>query len=199
MTSNDFALFDAVQRDAYEPLFLENRATFLRKLKLFSQGNWLIQDGPKPVAYLVCHPWVLYDLVTLNAAELVLPVKADALYIHSVAVVHDYQRRGIGTLLYQKAREIAVSHGHTRMALVSVQRSHPFWRRVGRFRTMRLKQASLRMKLAAYGPDARYMVNRIAHTSQRAAMRSGQRINAGPDCQRRPRSTWCGTEVRHIA
>ncbi len=160
MTKHDFLLFDAIQRDAYLPLFLENKAAFLRKVELFPDGNWIVEDGPRPVAYLVCHPWVLNDLVPLNDTSLRLPPSPNCLYIHSATVILEYQRMGIGHMLCAHAKHVAHLSELTYMALVSVQDSKQFWRKVGRFHTVRPVEPAMRDKLAAYGPDAQYMVAR---------------------------------------
>lgn len=157
MNNRDFPSFDGIQNAAYEPLFIESEAIFYRRLELFPEGAWITEDGTLPVGYLICHPWLLNDLVSQHGFNIELPTNCDCFYIHSLTIIPTYHHKGIGRMFYEKAKLIADSFSYQRIALVSVQDSYPFWARFG-FREVSPAEPLMKTKLAEYGPSARYMV-----------------------------------------
>lgn len=157
MTHNDAAAFDIIQHVAYEVRFQETLPIFARRVEIFPEGNFLVEYSGRPVAYLVCLPWKLHEVVLQDDLLLTVPDDPDCFYIHSATVIPEYHRRGLGTMLFQQARQLAEQRGFEKMTLVSVQGSHPFWSKFG-FCTVTPPHQHLASKLATYGPDARYMM-----------------------------------------
>lgn len=125
-----------VQDDAYLPQLIESAETFLRKMKLFPAGALGCVDGERLCGYLFCHPWTDGEIVSLDSATLQLPVNADCLYIHDLAVEKACRGRGVARHLMDRGIALAKKAGLRQFGLVAVQDSEPFWARFG-FATLR--------------------------------------------------------------
>jgi ribosomal protein S18 acetylase RimI-like enzyme len=157
MSAGDFDNFDAIQRAAYRPMFIESKVVFLAHVALCPAGCWIVEENCQPIAYLICHPWTMGHPVPLNDEETRAPTRVDCLYLHSLTISPKHQRQGIGRRLWSKAQDTAAELGYSQFALVSVQGSQEFWKAVG-FCEQAVLGVSSQRQLASYGPGARYMV-----------------------------------------
>jgi GNAT superfamily N-acetyltransferase len=131
-----------VQNDAYREELLESGDTFLRILAVFPHGCLGVFSDSRLVSYVFSHPWRADRIVPLDDPRTVLPVGADCLYIHDLAVRKSCHGKGVGTRLVKALITVAKDFGLQRLALVAVQESEPFWERWGFEREKTLIYAS---------------------------------------------------------
>jgi hypothetical protein len=138
--------------------YAEEDFIFDERRQLCPEGCHVLSDGTAIGGYMISHPWRRADPPALNHLLDGLPTNADCWYIHDVAI--DTGWRGSGGT----AAIVAVLDGIARaadlriMALVAVAGADGYWQRLG-FRDA--TTVKLRVKLAGYGADARYMERRL--------------------------------------
>jgi ribosomal protein S18 acetylase RimI-like enzyme len=142
------------------PLFPEERDTFLNKLALHPGGALLLEHAGHPAGYCFALPWHGLQPPALDTLiEDISPV-ADALYLHDLALLPAARGTGAGTaavdLLLTRAAQLLLE----RCFLVAVNRSVPYWSRMG-FTV--IDTSELQAKLASYGNEARLMVRPALH------------------------------------
>ncbi|MGE0719955.1 MAG: GNAT family N-acetyltransferase [Alphaproteobacteria bacterium] len=141
------------------PAFPESGDVPRERLALFPQGCFIAAIGGREgsVGYAVAHPGMLGRPPALDTLLGVLAARADCLYLHDVALLPVARGRGLGAVLVDRLRGLARREGLDRLALVAVNRSTPFWHRMG-FAPWPGTDASLSGNLASYGADAAYLV-----------------------------------------
>jgi N-acetylglutamate synthase-like GNAT family acetyltransferase len=82
-------------------------------------------------AYVFSHSWRGLDPVSLHSTSLVIPPDPDCYYIHDLAVHARIRGQGAAEKLFRQLTEIAGAIGLSTFALVAVQQSEDFWRRLG--------------------------------------------------------------------
>jgi ribosomal protein S18 acetylase RimI-like enzyme len=151
MAADDLDGVVAVARVAF-PDHPEDRACFAERLALSPSLSFVLAEGEDIAGYLIAYPWPLGRIPPLNALLGALPEARDALYLHDLALRPDARggghTRAILDTLFARA-------GDRPIALVSVNESAAFWRAQG---FAAHESPDLAVKLASYGPDARYMV-----------------------------------------
>ena len=93
-----------------------------------------------------------------NAFLGALPKRPDCLYLHDLAILPDARGLGAAAAAIDVLTACAVAASLEAMALVSVHGAETFWARIG---FCDAPDPRLAEKLAAYGPDARYMTKRL--------------------------------------
>ena len=89
------------------------------------------------------------------------PQDAGNWFVHDLAISPAARGLGLGRALVGSAAGAALANGIARGDLVAVQGAWSFWERVGYAIPGELPPA-LAVKVAAYGPDARYMTADLA-------------------------------------
>jgi ribosomal protein S18 acetylase RimI-like enzyme len=102
----------ALERAAFPPGIVEERAVFERRLKVFSEGFLLAEAAGAPVGYLCAEVWTSWDAITDfdarrfrlgHDAARWLDRRGNTLYIASMAVAPDYRGAGAGRALFRWA------------------------------------------------------------------------------------------------
>lgn len=153
MTAGDLDGVVAVARLAF-PDHPEGRACFAERLALAPDLCFVLADGEGVAGYLIAYPWPIGRIPPLDTLLGALPERRDSLYLHDLALRPDMRGGGhAGTIL----DTLFACAGGLPIALVSVNDSAAFWRAKGFAES---DAPDLAMKLASYGPDARYMLRR---------------------------------------
>ena len=123
------------------------------KIKLFPNGCWLALYNDICAGYIFSHPWQYNSPIELNSTIGKISGKIDCFYIHDIAIEPQYQKKGIGKLLFFKAKEIANHLKLGRITAVSVQNTALFWEKMG------FQQSDIvKNKLLSYGNNCKYMI-----------------------------------------
>lgn len=155
MTVHDLAEVDRIQRDVYDLNLCETVAVLEDKIRYFPQGCWLC-EADTVVGYMISHPSSLSAPPALNTVFSPNADKQDCYFIHDIAVQRSFWSKGVGTLLLEQAVRIALEHGFTTMALVSVQNAQRYWQRFG-FQPITDLEEAMRSIRESYGAAACYM------------------------------------------
>jgi GNAT superfamily N-acetyltransferase len=129
----------------------EDPSVLAEKLRLYPEGCFAFAAGERLNGYLFSHPW--RGVPKLNTKLVVIPVDADAYYIHDLALLPGARGLQAGSQIIQQLAETKRSEGFPRMALVAVYNSVPFWTRLGFKLTDRI--------ITGYGTKAHYMLREL--------------------------------------
>lgn len=155
MTERDLDGVVAVARVAF-PDHFEECACFAERLALYPAGCRVLEDGADRVlGYGIAYPWVRDAMPPLGALIGALPVAAELIYLHDLAVSPDARGTGAASDYVAWLVDHARAAGWAQIALVAVNDAAAFWQRRG---FAAIDSPDLRAKLASYGADARYMV-----------------------------------------
>ncbi len=150
MTADDLAevhrIADAVHAD-----FPERPEVLAERLALFPAGCFFLDGG-----YVLSHPARRGEPPALDTLLHVLPVEAEALHVHDIALLPAQQGRGSGSAALQVLQAVAAERGLPWLSLVAVHGTGPYWTRFD------FREASASSALATYGAEARYMVRATA-------------------------------------
>jgi len=150
-----------IQNRVYNPFFHETTEVFKEKLMFFPNGCWLALCNEIYAGYLFSHPW-RHDLpIELDSPLGTVPKNFDCLYIHDVAVAPECQRKGIGNILFSKAKEITEQLKYKLIVAVSVQNSGYFWNKLG-FQPFENIPDGVKNKLLSYGQNCSYMISDLS-------------------------------------
>jgi len=155
MTAADLAQVDVLAQRIH-PDFPERIAVLAEKFELFPDGCFVLGGPDAPLSgYCFSHPWRGGQPPALDTFLTSLPDKPDAHFIHDVTVDASLRRRSLASVLVPKLVEVARAIPVSRMILVAVSGSGPFWTRMGFLRTDDdALQAATRAK---YGAGAMHM------------------------------------------
>lgn len=139
----------------------ERPQIFDERLRLFPSGCFTLYDQDlydDLVGYAVAYPICLFDPPPLDSLLGSLPLAADCLYIHDVALLPAWRKKGQGSTVVKLLKELARSKGTPWMSLVSIHDSRPFWEKQG-FQTFHFVIGSTTSseKIASQGSGAIYM------------------------------------------
>ena len=137
----------------------ERPEVFAEKRRLYPRGCLALALGDRIAGYVFSHPWTIGDAPALDAFLGALPASPDCLYLHDIAIASEARGCGAAAAAIVRLTGLAAVERLSAMALVSVHGTGPFWARAG-FRDA--DDSRLAVKLAPYGPDARYMTKRLA-------------------------------------
>lgn len=135
----------------------ERREILADKFTHFPQGAFVLEQG-QAVGYALAHPWTLGAIPALDTPLGALPVNADCLYLHDVAILPAARGHGSARMLVDLLAAIAGCLEMQALALTSVYGTREFWRACGF-----AEQAAPAMaeKLATYGGPAHYMIRTL--------------------------------------
>jgi GNAT superfamily N-acetyltransferase len=131
LTAGDLKGVLVVQEEVYTPRFIETETAFSRKLALFPEGCLGCFEMGVLIGYAFAHPWRAPEIVALDAIIDELPLDADCLYIHDIAVTRRHWAEGIAKRLVIALINVARSRGLNVMAGVAVQGSETAWKSLG--------------------------------------------------------------------
>jgi len=134
----------------------EDRACFQNRLALYPRGCFVLAaEGAPAKGYLIAYPWRVDAAPALNCLIEGLPIDAEVLYLHDLALHPEARGGGVTGAIVERLVEQAAEDGWPAMALVAVNDATGFWSRHG----FQVRDApGMARKLAGYGVDARYMM-----------------------------------------
>lgn len=159
MTRADLPAAMAIQRAGYPVPLQEDEAAFASRLEVGGALCSVAERGGagrngEIFAYCLAHGWRAGSPPTLGAV-LQLSDAAQVLFIHDLCIAASARGSGAGRCMAEHCCEAGRAAGLTRAELVAVSGAAPFWRSMGF--TDGVPDAALRVKLAGYGADARWM------------------------------------------
>ncbi len=140
------------------PALPERLAVLAEKQRLFPAGCRKLVAGGAVRGYALAHPWLLAEPPALDAFLCELPADADCLFVHDVAVLPEARGGGAGAAYMAHAEAVAAAGGWPAIALIAAYGTARLWRRFG---FQEAGAIAAPAKLAAYGPEARYLVRRL--------------------------------------
>jgi len=146
------------------PDYPEGEAVFAERLALHPAGCLVLECAAGIAGYVLSHPWRLYDAPSLDSLLGALPDRADAYYIHDLALLPTMRGSGAASTGVERLAVHARRLGFARMALVAVGSSVGFWQRHGFHEA---HDEGLARKLASYDDAARYMVRDLERYEER--------------------------------
>lgn len=146
----------AVQAACYPPAFVEPAATLRARLTAAPDTAWVAEQNGAPCAYLAAYRSRL-GRVTPFGGDFRPDPRADALYLHDLAVAPEAAGAGCGSRLVDLALRTARREG-LQLALVAVGDALAFWLRQGFRDAGALADAAQCAHLASYPGAARYLV-----------------------------------------
>lgn len=119
------------------PTHPEDAAVFRERLSLYPAGCFVLDGAAGVRGYVLAHPWLLGRPPLLNSLLGRLPVDADTLYLHDLALLPAARVAGLGSRAVDLITDRARGEGVATVSLLAVGRSAGFWKRQG-FRAMDL-------------------------------------------------------------
>lgn len=156
MRKTDLASVIAIQRQCYPPAFQEPIEAFESKLTASPDTCWVSHHLDQVCAYLVCLPIQDQALPVLHAKDFQISASANWLYIHDLAIGPNARGTGLASQLLRKAVDQARDKGLTRVGLIAVQGSEPFWAKFG-FNSAESNSLLPQDKLNSFGSGALFM------------------------------------------
>jgi len=147
------------------PNYPEGEAVCAERLALHPAGCLVLESGEGLSGYVLSHPWLLGQVPALDSLLGALPERADAYYIHDLALLASARGGGAASACVDRLAAHARASGFARMALVAVGNSAGFWRRHGFHEA---HDEALARKLASYDDAARYMVRDLKDDGRNA-------------------------------
>ncbi|MEC5384857.1 GNAT family N-acetyltransferase [Uliginosibacterium sp. H3] len=159
MTQADIPAALALQAECYGIGMNESEAVFRSRLDAAPDSAWLATDAQGALAYLVGYRSRLGKL-TLLGDTFTPAAMPDCLYLHDLAVSPRAQGSGLARGLLLHAWSLAQREGLAYSALVSVQDSQRFWRKLG-YEVWESLTADELAKLSSYTGPSYYMVRQL--------------------------------------
>lgn len=125
----DLAAIMAIQRECYPPVLREDRLTIEERMAVAAEYCWVAEDEHGIAAYLFAYPSTLGKITPFDGAFRIAR-EGDTLYFHDLAVLKRVAGTGLGSDLVDIALASATARGFTYSALVAVQESSTFWKRL---------------------------------------------------------------------
>lgn len=153
--------------DKCHPKLPERAFVFEEKLSLYPLGcrtlvRFAQSAAPRAASeekslagYLFSHPWYADEIPALDTLLENIPPLTNTYYLHDLALLPEARGKGLATCAARFANNLAVQKGFNLLALVAVNQSEAFWRKVGYEWVLR---PNLVDTLASYGDNARYML-----------------------------------------
>ena len=157
-TNGDLADIVAIAADVH-PDLPERPAVLDEKRALFPQGCFCLDHHGTVVGYALSHPWRIHNAPPLDRFLGALPMEADCLYLHDVALSAAARGKGAARALIQLLDGVALQFKLPALTLTSVKDTRQLWETLG-FTPVSDK----RVKPDSYGDSAIYM---LRHPLQR--------------------------------
>lgn len=162
INKSDLSAVVAIQDSCYGDELFEDASLIQRRLASQPDSCWLAENHSKEVlAYLFSYPARDKQVAALGS-EFPRYTEAELLYLHDMAVGQNARSLGLASRLLGYAEQHAVALGFSRLALVAVQGSVPYWQKHG-FVVVNLSSPEAAKALASYsGQNAMYMQKSLA-------------------------------------
>jgi GNAT superfamily N-acetyltransferase len=134
----------------------ERRAVFDERHRLFPEGCRVLAAGSAIGGYLLSHPWPLDAAPKLDTLLGAVPVDADCLYLHDIALAARCRGQGHTATAIAQLEQLALHRGHRWLALIAVNGAARMWQRYG------FVPRAGQVDAASYGADATYMARRLS-------------------------------------
>ena len=155
MTIEDLSAVDAIAARVH-PAYPEDRTVFAERLRLHSDGCWVLAaSGAEIAGYVISHPWHLGAPVALNVLVGRLPEPASTYYIHDLALLPAARGGGAAGRIVAQLIRHARRLGLRSLSLVAVSGSTAFWVKQG-FAVALMPGAG--GCTGSYGDDAKLMI-----------------------------------------
>ena len=143
--------------DKIHPDLPESDQVFAERVKLFPEGCLALVEGERDelLGYVISHPIRHRQPPALDSLLGEIASDADQYYIHDLAILPQFRRRGLAQECINKLFAIARRYSYPTTSLVSVYNTAPFWGRFG-FVPVEIGEGFER-KLLDYGDDATYL------------------------------------------
>lgn len=165
MISKDMAQVSAIEVENYSVDVIEG-IEILDQLRMkFAEGCWVASFGNASEI-------VLGYLISFSCSRKNCPYelgskhndndKLDCFYIHDVCIRRSAQKKGVASMLIQKARSIAIQKGFNIISLTAVNNSASYWKKHG-FKIVPKKEISIAAakRLSTYPDGAQMMEIRL--------------------------------------
>lgn len=165
MQQTDLAAVVALQDSCYSDALYESPALLQQRLAVAGNSCWLAENSQgQLLAYLFSY-LSLDGAITPLAAQFTVYALPELLYLHDMAVSPKTRGMGLAASLLNTAKTYAQSNNLTRLALVAVQGSVPYWQRQGFAVVDNLPTAAVNALNSYQSAQARYMQCKLGQTS----------------------------------
>jgi GNAT superfamily N-acetyltransferase len=113
------------------PNYPERPEVLAEKFQLFPQGCFTLTEGYDVRGYCFSHPWRKGQPPSLDSFLNELPKDADSYFIHDLTLDASMRRKNLAAALVPDLVRTAQDTRLSRMTLVAVNGSSPFWSRFG--------------------------------------------------------------------
>ncbi|WP_372627900.1 GNAT family N-acetyltransferase [Arsukibacterium sp.] len=147
----------ALQDSCYSDALYESPKLLSQRLQMAANSCWLAENNAgELLAYLFSYPSI-NGYVTPLASTFSPSSEPQLLYLHDMAVDPQARRLGLASQLLAMAKQYAVMLELSKLALVAVQGSVPYWQRQG-FEVVMPPTAAAAAALGSYQDEqASYM------------------------------------------
>jgi GNAT superfamily N-acetyltransferase len=156
----DLAAATTLQQQVYRPLYHEVCEVLASRVAVAPTCCLGAFREGELAAYILSHPWPAGEPPAIGVS-LAAPSQGDNWFVHDLAISPQARGLGLGRALVAAAARAARDLGLTRGDLIAVQDAAPFWEKLGYVAPEALSEG-LAAKVAAYGPDARYLTAMLA-------------------------------------
>ncbi len=157
MTPADIPAVVALQDCCYSDALYESPALLSQRLQVAANSCWLAENSAgELLAYLFSYPST-DGYVTPLASAFAPSAAPQLLYLHDMAVNPAARGLGLASQLLAMAKQHALSQGLTKLALVAVQGSVPYWQRHGFAVVNQLADSAISALAGYHGEQANYM------------------------------------------
>jgi len=120
-----------IQELAHSSKFYELAEAFISKINYSPKTSYGILHNNKLVAYGIAFPCSDKEDVQLNSNLIYKLGNYDTLYIHDIAILPDFQGKGLSVMLIEKLKSDAVALGLEKLTLIAVLGSDTHWSKLG--------------------------------------------------------------------
>jgi predicted acetyltransferase len=120
----------SLQKQVYTKDLQEDNRVFIQILNVFPEGVSGVFYGDTLAGYLFSHPYILNQIKPLNSS-LYFTGNENCLYLHDMAILPNYQGKGLTKLLFQRFLLTSTKNDFEMQCLVAVQNSFNFWGNFG--------------------------------------------------------------------
>jgi GNAT superfamily N-acetyltransferase len=131
MRPGDLAAVAALEAACHAPLPPEGAALFAERLALFPEGCLAAEDAGGLAGYAIAHPWRQGSPPALGQGLGALPVDADCLHLHDIALAPRARGRGLVAAALARLVEVARGRALGALSIVAVHGTAPLWQRHG--------------------------------------------------------------------
>ncbi len=164
LTCDDLPAALRIQFDSYPPFLCEDEAAFASRLHVASSYCLAATRNDAVVGYLLAHGWAAQSPPPIGT-QLPHTAPREVLFIHDLAIGAGGRGLGLGRKLVARAFDLALADGLKIAELIAVRDAGSYWQTLGF--SDAIASSSLQAKVAAYGPEARWMTKFIEEIGSR--------------------------------